>query len=273
MPRERAGHEGAFEANGIITFTSDFGTSDSYVAEVKGAVLRVAPDARVVDVTHEVPPQDVRTGAFLLMRAVAAFPAGTVHVAVVDPGVGTSRRAAVARTATGHVLVGPDNGLLSWAVGARGVWREWARPDLVPTPRSRTFHGRDLFGPVAAALAAGVVTPEDCGPAMPDPVVLPWPRARRVRGGCSGKVLVVDRFGNVILAIPGGWVQAPDGTSVRVEASGRTHEAVIGLYASGAPLVVHEDSSGWTEVAVPGGRADERLGVEPGAEVTLRWGR
>ncbi len=271
MPRGRVGHEGAFQANGIITFTSDFGTCDSYVAEVKGAILCVAPDARVVDVTHEVPPQDVRTGAFLLMRAVTAFPAGTVHLAVVDPGVGTSRRAAVARTGTGHVLVGPDNGLLSWAAGPRGTWWEWARLDLVPTPRSRTFHGRDLFGPAAAALAAGRVTPEECGSAIPEPVVLPWPRARRLRGGCCGEVLVVDRFGNVIVAIPGDWVRLPDGASVRVEAAGQAHEAVAGPYASGASLVVHEDSSGWTEVAVPGGRADERLGVGPGAEVTLRW--
>lgn len=260
-----------FRPNGIITFTSDFGTDDSYVAEVKGAILSAALDARVVDVTHAVPPQDIRTGAFHVMRAVAAFPAGTVHLAVVDPGVGTGRRAVVMQTGAGHVLVGPDNGLLSWAAGPRAVLREWARHDVVPPPRSRTFHGRDLFGPVAGALAAGLVAPEECGPAVRDPVVLPWPRARRTRGGWSGEVLVVDRFGNVIVSIPWGRLRLGDGTLVRVEVAGRVHEAVAGLYGSGAPLVVHEDSSGWTEVAVPGGRAEERLGVRPGARVTIRW--
>lgn len=261
-----------FHSNGIITFTSDFGTRDSYVAEVKGAILSVAPDARVVDVTHEVPPQDVRTGAFHLMRAVAAFPAGTVHLAVVDPGVGTSRRAVVVQTGAGHVLVGPDNGVLSWACGDGSAWRQWRRDDLVPPPRSRTFHGRDLFGPAAATLAAGLVAIEECGPALHDPVVLPWPRARHTRGGWSGEVLVVDRFGNVIVGIPGDGLRLGDGTVVRVGVAGRVHDAVAGLYVPGVPLVVHEDSSGWTEVAVPGGRADERLGVRPGARVTIRWG-
>ncbi len=260
-----------FHANGLITFTSDFGISDSYVAEVKGAVLSVAPDARVVDVTHEVPPQDVRTGAFYLMRAVAAFPAGTVHLAVVDPGVGTSRRAVVVQTGAGHVLVGPDNGLLSWACGDRAVWREWTGGHGVPPPRSRTFHGRDVFGPVAALIASGRVALDGCGPVVRDPVVLPWPRARRTRGGHSGEALVVDRFGNVIVSIPGEGLGLEDGTPVRVEVAGRVHEAVVGLYVSGVPLVVHEDSSGWTEVAVPGGRADERLGVRPGVRVTIRW--
>ncbi len=256
---------------GIITFTSDFGHRDSYVAEVKGAILRVSLAVRVVDVTHEVPPQDIRTGAFHLMRAVAAFPAGTVHLAVVDPGVGTARRAVVAATRSRHLLVGPDNGLLSWAARGGAAWREWARNDIRGPGRSRTFHGRDIFGPAAAALASGLVSFEECGPSVEDPVVLPWARPRKVAGGATGEVLVVDHYGNVIVGIPGRWLSLRDGTPVRVAAAGQVHEAVTGLYASGAPLVVHEDSSGWVEVAVPGGRADERLGVRPGARVAIRW--
>lgn len=268
--RGRGGRR-AFAPNGFVTFLSDFGIRDPYVAEVKGAILSLAPAVRVVDVTHEVPPQDIRTGAFALTRVVAAFPAGTVHLAVVDPGVGTARRAIVMETA-GHAMVGPDNGLLSWAAGPEAVWREWTRHDVVGPPRSRTFHGRDLFGPVAAVLASGRVSFDDCGPVVRDPVVLSWSSARRVRGGVSGEVLVVDRFGNVIVGIPGECLRLEDGVSVRVEVEGRVHPAVVGLYVSDAGLVVHEDSSGWTEVAAPSGRADQVLGVRPRDRVTIRWG-
>lgn len=260
----------AFAPTGLITFTSDFGTCDSYVAEVKGAILSLAPEVQVVDVTHEVPPQDIRTGAFHLMRVVEAFPVGTVHVAVVDPGVGTARRAVVVE-ARGHVLVGPDNGLMSWAAGPGAIWRQWQEGCGLRAPRSRTFHGRDLFGPLAALLAGDRLQPAECGPIVTDPVVLPWTKPRRIRDGVVGEVLVVDRFGNVIVNIPGRWLRLSDGISVRVEAKDRVHEAIFGLYDQPSSLVVHEDSSGWTEVAAPRGRAADLLGVRGGERVAIRW--
>src|SRR5579872_6120862 len=143
-----------------ITLLTDFGLTDTYVAQVKGGILAISPSATIVDLTHQVPPQDVRAGAFLLWSAVEAFPPGTVHLAVVDPGVGSARRAIAIKARGGHTLVGPDNGLLMPAVQRLGVtavaveltqsrfWRE--------QQASATFHGRDIFGPVAAHLASGI---------------------------------------------------------------------------------------------------------------------
>src|SRR5262245_20004246 len=142
----------------LVSFLSDFGWSDTYVGQVKGAIARIAPDVRIIDLTHQVPAQDVRTGAFLLMNAVEAFPAGTVQLAVVDPGVGSVRRPIVIQARRGDLFVGPDNGLLLAAVErlggvARAV--DISAAENWGPQRSSTFHGRDLFAPVAARLATG----------------------------------------------------------------------------------------------------------------------
>ncbi|HVE81837.1 MAG TPA: SAM-dependent chlorinase/fluorinase, partial [Myxococcales bacterium] len=142
----------------LITFLSDFGTNDTYVAQVKGAIFTMAPDAVVVDVTHRVPAQDVRAGAFLLWTAVEVFPPGTVHLAVVDPGVGTARRAVAVRSARGDTFVGPDNGLLPMAItrlGGAQASVELTNTEFHRMSRSDTFHGRDVFGPVAGYLSRG----------------------------------------------------------------------------------------------------------------------
>jgi S-adenosyl-L-methionine hydrolase (adenosine-forming) len=184
----------------VITLLTDFGLSDTYVGQVKGAILAIAQGATLVDLTHAVPPQDVQAGAFLLWSAVEAFAAGTVHLAVVDPGVGSRRRALAVRSRRGDLLVGPDNGLLVPAVTRLGgadlaveltherYWR--------PSP-SRTFHGRDIFGPVAAHLANGVPL-EAVGQPISDFRRLDLPEPH----GLAGEVIHVDAFGNLVTNLP-----------------------------------------------------------------------
>lgn len=178
-----------------MTLTTDFGLRDGYVAAMKGVVLGLCPNVVLVDVTHEIPPQDVRRGAFILGAAARRFPPGTIHLGVVDPGVGTERRGMVL-VSGGHVYVGPDNGLFTFAAveDARAV-------RIDPTPSaSATFHGRDLFAPTAARIAAGV-DPLTLGPLIEEPVRLPdWEKTRE-RGRVIGRILHVDRFGNCVTNI------------------------------------------------------------------------
>ncbi|MDT5271105.1 MAG: hypothetical protein QOH49_3291 [Acidobacteriota bacterium] len=186
----------------IVTLLTDFGTADYFVGALKGAVLASNPEASVVDITHEVPPYDVEAGAFTLRAAFETFPAGTVHVAVVDPGVGSARRA-IAVEGRGHTFVGPDNGLF-------GLIYERVRPFRVfqltnanyfRSEVSPTFHGRDIFAPVAGALSRGVRA-EELGPEVFDFVRLPSAAPERAAGGTLvGAVLHVDRFGNVVTNI------------------------------------------------------------------------
>ena len=179
----------------VITLLTDFGTVDPYVGMMKGVIATICPDANVVDVTHEVPPQDIRTGAFFLERSFRYFPAGTVHVAVVDPGVGTARKPIAAR-AEGHVFIGPDNGLLS-LVARRPRAITLDRADYFQPEVSRTFHGRDLFSPVAAHLAAG--TPfEKLGRPKKSIIQLKNVAPRRTRRGFVASIVSVDRFGNLV---------------------------------------------------------------------------
>jgi S-adenosylmethionine hydrolase len=247
----------------LITLLTDFGTADGYVGEMKGVLLSLAPDARVIDVSHEVPAHDVESGRLALARYWRRFPEGTVHVCVVDPGVGSSR-AALAVESDGRWLVGPDNGLLSPALllaGARAV----ALP--VPAQAAPTFHGRDVFAPAAAALATG--TPLDAlGHAVLAPVVRRTPEARRQEdGSIAGEVIAVDRFGNAItncLGLRGG----------SLEVAGRSL-AIARTYADappGTPTALC-GSNGLIEVAVRDGSAAQLLGLKRGAVVIYRPGR
>jgi hypothetical protein len=244
----------------IITLLTDFGTADGYVAEMKGVLLTAIPEATVVDVTHDIGAQDVECGRLALARYWRRFPAGTVHVAVVDPGVG-SDRAALAVESDGRYLVGPDNGLLSPALlvaGARAV----ALP--VPPRAAPTFHGRDVFAPAAAALATGA--PLDIlGAPAHEPLVRRTPEARRQPdGSIAGEVIAVDRFGNAItnlLARGGG----------EVVAAGRPLplRRVYADVEPGAPVAL-TGSHGLVEIAVRDGSAAERLGLRRGDPVVLR---
>jgi hypothetical protein len=243
----------------IVTLLTDFGTADGYVAEMKGVLLARAGGVALVDVTHDIPPGDVAEAAYLLGRTWRAFPEGTVHLAVVDPGVGSGRRA-LAAEAEGHRFVAPDNGLLS-SVLRDGRARVVALP--VPPSASPAFHGRDVFAPAAARLAAGEPLAA-LGKAIGDPVLLPPPRLE-VRGGTLvGEVVHVDRFGTLVTSVPGSAVEA--GCVVRVGATGVPLRTTFADVASGAP-VAFTGSGGMVEIAVRDGRADAVLGAGRGAEV------
>ncbi len=215
---------------GILTLLTDFGTADHYVAAVKGVVLGLAPGTTLVDVSHEVPPGDVAAGAWLLAAAAPWFPPGTVHLAVVDPGVGSARRILAAATPRAF-LVGPDNGLLAPLLGPGVTVRAVERTDLFLPGPGATFHGRDRFAPVAAWLLRGEPFPA-LGPEVEDPVWLPGEPPRREEGLLAGRVVQVDRFGNLVTDIPSGWL--PPGRC-RVEVAGRTTERRAGHYAEIPP--------------------------------------
>jgi S-adenosyl-L-methionine hydrolase (adenosine-forming) len=260
-----------------ITFTSDYGLDDHFVGVCHGVMARVAPRARVLDVCHAVAAQDVRQGALVLEQALPYLPRA-VHLAVVDPGVGTGR-GMVAVQAGGQVLVGPDNGLLVWAAEALGgVERAHALED--PAYRlarvSRTFHGRDVFAPAAAHLAAGV-DPAQLGPEVdPGRLVRLERTAPQVGPGrLGGTVVAVDHFGNLALDLRRHDLERAGlavGDPVEARVAGRAHRLVVAeTFASVPPgeLVLHEDSFGSLAVAVDLGRAADRLGAGPGDRVEL----
>src|SRR5919199_222420 len=187
----------------IITLLTDFGVADAYVGVMKGVILGIAPEVTAVDLCHEVPPQDVRAGAFLLMAAYAYFPAGTIHLAVVDPGVGTERQIVAVRAGE-HYFVGPDNGLLRWAVdraGGAAAIVAVENPEYRLSQVSTTFHGRDMMAPAAAHLARGVPL-EALGPAVPRLAGEPFPEPQRRGNALAGRVIYVDRYGNCITNLP-----------------------------------------------------------------------
>jgi S-adenosyl-L-methionine hydrolase (adenosine-forming) len=239
---------------------------------MKGVLLGIAPDLTIVDLTHEIPAQDVAGGARALADAVAFFPPGTVHVAVVDPGVGTARRALAIETGRGW-LVGPDNGVLSLAAPPGDVVRvlDVSRAPVIRTPTSRTFHGRDVFAPVAAHLVAGV-DPEALGRPAGRIVRLREPAPRRGRGTVVGRVVWVDRFGNLITNV----TRDDLATVARpvIEIGGRRVRlrAAYGEAAAGDVLAL-VNSADRLEIAVCGGSAAEELSLKPGATVSVRSGR
>lgn len=255
-----------------ISFTTDYGLTDGFVAACHGVLAQVAPTARVIDVTHLVPPGDVRRGAAVLAQTVPYLPAA-VHLAVVDPGVGTARRA-VALAAGDGLLVGPDNGLLLDAAAALGGVRtavELTNRDWLGAQPSATFHGRDIFAPVAARLALGAPL-ADAGPAIePSALVrLPAPLVRPETDGFTAEILTVDHFGNVQLAASGDLLE-PLPRSLRVEHQPAVRVRTFGDVGPGE-LLVHVDSAGQVAVAVNGGRAADLLGVVPGDQLRVTTG-
>ena len=260
-----------------LSFLTDYGLEDGFVAACHGVAARIAPHASIIDVTHLVPPGDVRRGAAVLAQTVPYLPPA-VHVAVVDPGVGTARRG-VAVAAGDSVFVGPDNGLLSWAVTASGgparafslTNRELWLADV-----TATFHGRDIFMPVAAHLAGGAeLAATGAEIDVADLVTLPAPE-RLIRDSVAeGEVLTVDRFGNVQLS-----VTASDAAEIGLKPGAAAYvrygrhrltvpyRATFGTVPPG-DLVAYADSAGLVSIAVNGGDAAQRLGLPPGARVSI----
>jgi S-adenosylmethionine hydrolase len=256
----------------IITLTTDFGLRDPFVGIMKGVILSICPPARLVDLTHDLEPQDVRGASLALEAALPFFPDGTVHLAVVDPGVGSGRRALAIR-AGGQYLVGPDNGVLT--PGLRGDrWTAVAlgAPEYRLADVSRTFHGRDVFAPAAAYLAAGVPL-ERLGAVAADPVLEPIPGSRLEGDVLIGEVLSVDRFGNLLTSVEGARLAALAGDGpVAVEVSGRPVAGFVDAYADGGdgrPAAII-GSTGRVEIFVRGGSARQALSVDRGAPVRIR---
>ncbi|TFE24030.1 hypothetical protein E0F15_22440 [Frankia sp. B2] len=276
-----------------ISFTTDYGLADGFVAACHGVILQTVPDARIIDVTHLVPPGDVRRGAAVLAQTVGSLPRG-VHLAVVDPGVGTSRRALALRAVGGH-LVGPDNGLLISAAERLGGIEAAVTLEVRPATPA-TFHGRDVFAPVAAALARGTPLQEVGEPVEPATLVRPRAALARLRpdGTVETEVVLVDTFGNIQLAASGALLGAaglrPPGRAVLrplrrdrltgaeqaagpLAAAGPMTELAVGVtFGSVGPgeAVLYVDSAGMAALAVRDGDAAHALTLMPGDRLTLR---
>jgi S-adenosyl-L-methionine hydrolase (adenosine-forming) len=252
--------------SGIITLTTDFGWRDPYAAAVKGVILSINPEAVLVDVTHEVPPGSILEAAEILLQTVPWFPPGTVNVAVVDPGVGTERRAIMARCCD-RFLVGPDNGVF-WPLLCRDPHRlvvHMEDESLFQKPVSSTFHGRDVFAPAAARLASGLDI-RGVGRPVDDPVALEVVRPRLEGGALLGEVARVDRFGNLVTNIPREELQGfLQGKEPLIRAGGlevRGLKTCYGDVPEGEPLALI-GSAGMLELSVNGGRASDAAGPGP----------
>jgi S-adenosyl-L-methionine hydrolase (adenosine-forming) len=264
-----------------ISLLTDYGLADGFVASCHGVLARLAPVVRVIDVTHVVPRGDIRRGSAVLAQTLPWLPAG-VHIGVVDPGVGTSRRP-LAVAAGEHVLIGPDNGLLlpaAQTLGADLRAYQITSPAAMLESVSHTFHGRDIFAPAAARLATGALTVADLGPELPaDSLVrLPTPVVAVGDGWAQAEVVTVDRFGNVQTALPAGRLIGAGfvlGGRAEITAGGVRHPAVYAETFGSVPrgtLVLFEDSAGYVAVARNGGDAARLLGARPGGIVRIRAG-
>jgi S-adenosyl-L-methionine hydrolase (adenosine-forming) len=256
----------------IVTFTTDFGAGDGYAGAMKGVVLSMAPDAKLVDITHGVPAQDVAAGAVALAQAAPLFPPGTIHVAVVDPGVG-GLQADLLVESGGSLFVGPDNGVLSLAAKTpRRIWRIEA-PGFRRERVSPTFHGRDVFAPTAGRLAAGA-TASEAGPEIDHMTEIGSPLVHRHGGVVEGEVIHVDAFGNLITSLPAELVVGSGGeVAVELEGGQGKFEPAFGRtfsdVESGA-LIAYIGSGGHLEIARRDGSAARRVGAERGTMVRVR---
>ncbi len=258
----------------LITLTTDFGTASPYVAAMKGVILSTNPRAQIVDLTHAIPPQDVHHAAFFLAAALPFFPPEAIHVVVVDPGVGTDRALLFVEIGTMKILA-PDNGC--WTILERGtstkpVVRQLVEERLWRSPVSATFHGRDILGPVAAHLSRGEAA-ASVGPTVSTWKRLEVPQPNPVVGGCTGEVVFIDGFGNLITNIPG-WQMRDRARRLRVgRRLLRRGFAQVRSYgdADAGSLVLLESSAGLLEIAVVNGNAQRELGARIGSPVTVHW--
>ncbi len=258
----------------VITLITDFGSGSPYVAALKGVILSLQPTATLVDIAHDIPPQDIRRAALLLDDAADWFPAGTIHLAVVDPGVGTDRAIVYAKIGQQH-FIAPDNGLLS-RLAARVAPQKLIRisdPTYWLERVSTTFHGRDIMAPVAARLAGGL-DPERLGPPLERLTALDWPQPRQQASRIDGAVIEIDSFGNLITNITADMLAGrPTDRRACVVCNIFETWGIYHAYAEqpGGTLVALIGSRGRLELALVGDNAAGRLGVALGAPVTLAW--
>ncbi|HAV61720.1 MAG TPA: hypothetical protein DCY13_05065 [Verrucomicrobiales bacterium] len=252
----------------FITLTTDFGLADWFVGTMKGVIFKLAPSATVVDLTHGIAPGDIHGGAFALAAAARYYPAGTIHVAVVDPGVGGDRHPVVVETEN-HLFVGPDNGIFSFVLRGerlRSIHR-LENPEFRLAEISRTFHGRDIFAPAAAHLSRGV-PPGRFGVRLHDLVRLPWPDPVAIKSGLRGEIVHVDHFGNAITNLGGTRVLESRATGVRIGAHRVPLAQSYNAVKPGRPVAVI-GSSGLLEIAVNVGSAAKKLSLKRGSKLTL----
>ncbi len=271
MKRAKAG-KGRSERSGIVTLISDFGLSGEYAGAMKGSILRVNPRCQVVDITHQIPAQDVFQASFVLKNTYSYFPEGTVHLVVVDPGVGTQRKP-VALWRDGHLFVGPDNGVFT-LIGEEGRSEgyEITMSRLFLSPLSATFHGRDIFGPVAGHLSLGM-DPNRLGPRLKGLVRLELSRPAVKGKQWVGRVLLADAFGNLVTNISReefkSWVEDHPfqikAKRWRLDRLQKTYQDV----PPGRPLALF-GSTGMLEIAVNRGSAQAALGLKPGDAISIR---
>jgi S-adenosylmethionine hydrolase len=254
----------------LFTLTTDFGAGSGYPAQMKAVLLSAIPDARIVDVTHEVPAYDVLAGALMVEACLPWFPRDAIHLAVVDPGVGTTRRAICVTDLEGRRLLAPDNGLLTPFLGRGARVRALAGGGVLPYPPSATFHGRDLFAPAAAYLARGG-TPAAFGPELADALRLEWPVAELARDAVYGTTLVADPFGNLVTSIRGADL---GGRSVDAAEAGGRPARFVRTFGEGAPgeLLALIGSGGRVEIVVREGSAAGVFGRTRGIAVRLVLG-
>ena len=257
----------------IITIMTDFGIRDGFVAVMKGVILGIAPDVRLIDVTHLISPQSVREGAVVFGRGAGYYSAGTVHICVVDPGVGTARRPMAARLGT-QIYIGPDNGLITF-MHARAKREGWPmefyqldQPKYWLPEISNIFHGRDIFAPVAAHLASGVPL-DSVGSRIDDPVLLPLSPVERTANGVRGEVIHIDHFGNLATSIREADLAGLGSLGVRVR--GTEIKGLVRTFGDRAPgeLVALINSVGELSVAVVNGNAAQRLGAQVGDPIEV----
>jgi len=254
----------------MITLTTDFGTRDSYIAEMKGVILTINPEATLIDITHEVEKFNARVGAFILASAARYFPKGTVHLVVVDPGVGTERQAILAQTERGF-FVGPDNGVLMLAAQNQGILRihELANPKFMLPNVSSTFHGRDIFAPAAAYLDSGV-KPSEFGPEISNPVMPEFVSVQKNNGSLVGEVLNVDAFGNIITNIT--HEEMAETKIIKVKLPKISLNLTFAkIYAEVEPqeAIALIGSHGFVEIALNQGSAAEKFQAKAGDKVEV----
>lgn len=268
--------DASFTPNGIVTLTTDFGTHDAYVGAMKGVILSIAPRLAIHDVAHQIEPQSIEHGATVLRGACPWFPSGTVHVAVVDPGVGTER-APVVILAGGHALVGPDNGLFGPVIDRLGgldaafrIERHGGLARHLPRQTSTTFHGRDLFSPVAAVLGAGLLPPSAVGRTHAL-VQLPGTEPARVPGAIEGLVAYHDHFGNAISNVAVHHLASLGPAPYVVRLPGDAVVRLRDTYGDAAPgeVLAVIGSEGFVEIAVRDGSARARLALDAGTRIRV----